>query len=126
MREEKTFVRWMVLLAFMFFGIAKGIPAALILGIPEPMPKLARVTEVAIVEQWEGPGDFHQMAMLDELNGKVKLIQMLALMEVGIYPEIKGDGCGQYQLDVVDIDGYYELRTANTGESRTTGGGIGP
>lgn len=98
MTDGKQFLRWMAFVTFIIFGIAKGIPAALILGIPEPLPKLARATEVAIVEQWEGPGDFRQSAMLDELKEHVANIQMLALMEVGIYPEIKG--CGSAQFDV--------------------------
>jgi len=112
MREEKAFVRLMVAVAFVFFGIAKGIPAALALW-PEPLPKLAETTEAGIVEAWEGPRDFVQADLLTDLDHITTNLRIDAeLAMFGIPPDVS---CGRVQ---------YDVWTANTGEAHATGGGL--
>jgi len=53
--EEKQFIRWMALVTFLIFGVAKGIPAALILAVPEPLPPLAMETQRSIFRGWLEP-----------------------------------------------------------------------
>jgi hypothetical protein len=113
MTEEKQFIRWMAFVTFLIFGVAKGIPAALILGIPEPMPKLARATEVAIVEAWEGPREYVQSDLLtdlDHITTNLRIDTELAMF--GIPPDAS---CGHTQ---------YDVQLASIGQAQATGGGL--
>lgn len=103
MREEGQFIRWLVFVTCLIFGVAKGIPAALILAIPEPLPSPAAATADAIWLGWDLHREAAQKDMLNQLQRQADAIEVRALLEVGVNPfavvTTDADGCGHTQYD---------------------------
>ena len=107
MTENKLFLRWMLFVTLLIFGIGNGIPAALTLAVPEPMPKLAPATELAIFAEWTYAARYRQQEMLSELDWQAKLIQTDAEIEMfGLPPDTK---CGRLQYDYDPFTGRWTI-----------------
>jgi hypothetical protein len=113
MREEWQFLRWLAFVALVFFGISEGMPAALILAVPEPLPKLAESTQAAVRKSWTGPREYVQSDLLtdmDHITTNLRIDTELAMF--GIPPDA---ACGHTQ---------YDIQLASLGQAQATGGGL--
>lgn len=67
MTDTRQFVRWLLFVTVLIFAGATGIPAALSLTVPEPLPDLDYEQSARVWEVWEGPSHFGDMRALQPL-----------------------------------------------------------